>query len=315
MFTLMKDWIVLEGGGTTTNGVRISGSGDILGFAKEKGSNPFYIEPEKAAKRILRIIDNLIANAEPIQGIYSFVPNIRKLSGVIEPKLPLCTIQYFGDTMPALYAAFGEEPGIAVLSGTGSFACGRNLDGKIFTIGGYGPLFSDYGSGYDIGRRVLAKAVSLYDTGHETILTSAVLKKFKIDSIAALGKLQIDKNLFDRENVAAFSRIAADCAKLGDLDAQEILADAALELARLGAQCAERMGNIQDLRCSLIGGISNIGKWLIEPFIAHLQNEAHNLTYTEARYVPIVGACIYMQQQNGYVMTGEKIMEQLKAYL
>lgn len=305
----MHYWIVLEGGGTTTNGVLLSENGDVVAHKRAGGSNPLFIPLEEAAERVRRIICDL-AQMRDVQDIYCFIPGMSELSGVLEPRLPACNIRYEGDVMPALFAAFGDEPGIVVLAGTGSFACGRNTDGDVFTVGGYGPLFSDFGSGYDIGRRVLAKAVQIFDAGDETSLTRAVMNAFHIDTIAALRRLQSNGELFDRAHIAVLARLAADCAEEGDADAQTILAEAAGELARLAVQCAKRMGAEKSL-CSLTGGICNIGQWIVQPFIAQLQKEAPGLLYIKARYVPIVGACLYVQKQNGCALTGDYLMQQL----
>lgn len=305
----MHYWIVLEGGGTTTNGVLISEKGDMIAHTKAGGSNPLFIPPEEATDRVRRIVCGL-AEIKQVQGIYCFIPGMSELAGILEPQLPQCRIWYEGDVMPALFAAFGDEPGIVVLAGTGSFACGRNVDGDIFAVGGYGPLFSDFGSGYDIGRRVLAKAVQIFDAGDETSLTRAVMNAFTIDTIAALRRLQSNGELFDRAHIAALARLAVDCAEAGDADAQTILAEAAGELARLAVQCAKRMG-VEQFLCSLTGGICNMGQWLVQPFIAQLQKEAPGLLYIKARYVPIVGACLYVQKQNGCALTGDYLMLQL----
>lgn len=305
----MNYWIVLEGGGTTTNGVLLSESGDVAAYKKAGGSNPLYIPPEEAVCRVRRIICEL-SEIRQVQGIYCFIPGIRDLAGMLEPHLPACGIWYDGDVKPALFAAFGDEPGIVVLAGTGSFASGRNQAGDIFSVGGYGPLFSDFGSGYDIGRRVLAKAVQIFDAGGESTLTRAVRNAFDIGTIEALRRLQANGELFDRAHIAALSRLAADCAEAGDADAQAILADAAGELARLAAQCAMRMG-VENCLCSLTGGVSHIGQRIVQPFIAQLQKEAPGLQYIKARYVPIVGACLYVQQQNKRALTGDYLMGQL----
>jgi glucosamine kinase len=60
-----------------------------------------------------------------------------------------------GDLDIALEAAFGTEPGIVLVSGTGSVAVGRAPDGALHRRGGYGWQMGDEGSGYAIGRAAL----------------------------------------------------------------------------------------------------------------------------------------------------------------
>ena len=60
-----------------------------------------------------------------------------------------------GDVEIALDAAFPGQPGILILAGTGSNVAGRSRSGKITTVGGWGPVLSDQGSGQRIGSETL----------------------------------------------------------------------------------------------------------------------------------------------------------------
>ena len=50
------------------------------------------------------------------------------------------------DVVGAWAGAFGGEPGIVLISGTGSICYGRNAAREEVRAGGWGPLFSDQGS-------------------------------------------------------------------------------------------------------------------------------------------------------------------------
>src|SRR5262249_19909307 len=52
-------------------------------------------------------------------------------------------IQIIGDNQIALHAALGQGPGVIVISGTGSIAYGRDSNGRISRIGGWGHAISD----------------------------------------------------------------------------------------------------------------------------------------------------------------------------
>jgi len=56
--------------------------------------------------------------------------------------------------------AFGQSPGIVVLSGTGSIALGKNKRGKIARAGGLGHKLGDEGSGYWIGKMYLSRVLN-----------------------------------------------------------------------------------------------------------------------------------------------------------
>ena len=63
----------------------------------------------------------------------------------------------------ALDDAFGDGPGILLISGTGSVAYGRGPTGSTARCGGWGPVCGDEGSGAWIGRRALSVVTAAAD--------------------------------------------------------------------------------------------------------------------------------------------------------
>ena len=59
------------------------------------------------------------------------------------------------DALVALEAGAPGEPGVVVISGTGSISYGRNAQGEAARAGGWGYVLGDEGSGYWIGRAAL----------------------------------------------------------------------------------------------------------------------------------------------------------------
>jgi glucosamine kinase len=83
-----------------------------------------------------------------------------------------------GDLDIALEAAFGDKPGIVLVSGTGSVAVGRTPDGTVHRRGGYGWQMGDEGSGYAIGRAALLAVGQARDgRGPATLLNDLVLSR------------------------------------------------------------------------------------------------------------------------------------------
>ena len=62
----------------------------------------------------------------------------------------LDNIQLVNDAYIAWYGTDKGNPGIAVISGTGSSSYGRDASGKTIVKGGMGHIISDEGSGYHI---------------------------------------------------------------------------------------------------------------------------------------------------------------------
>jgi glucosamine kinase len=82
----------------------------------------------------------------------------------------------------ALDDAFGDGPGVLLISGTGSAAFGRSPAGTIARCGGWGPVFGDEGSGAWVGRRALSVVTASADGREpETALIGAVLTAAQVN--------------------------------------------------------------------------------------------------------------------------------------
>ncbi|WP_417851926.1 N-acetylglucosamine kinase [Thalassoglobus sp.] len=158
------------------------------------------------------------------------------------------------DAQPILAAASPERIGIALISGTGSFAWGRNADGDIARSGGWGYLFGDEGSGYQIalaGLQAATKAAD--DRGPRTRLLSAFLDHFQIAEASELiGKIYGDK--LSREVIAGLSSIVFSLSD--DEVAHSIIDEAANELATMVESLAAKLGlNLCAAQLALAGGV------------------------------------------------------------
>ena len=63
------------------------------------------------------------------------------------------------DSLPTLELATHGAPGLVIHAGTGSFVAARGPEGSIHYAGGTGWRFGDPGSGYELGRRGIARAL------------------------------------------------------------------------------------------------------------------------------------------------------------
>jgi len=98
-------------------------------------------------------------------------------------------IVVMSDVEAAWLAAFGAKCGIIVISGTGSIAYGRKIDGTFVRTGGLGPDKGDEGSGYWIGKKWLQKQPSATATTVRQIASLAprVIDKARRGNLLARG--------------------------------------------------------------------------------------------------------------------------------
>ncbi|MGG3889624.1 N-acetylglucosamine kinase [Metabacillus fastidiosus] len=132
----------------------------------------------------------------------------------------------------ALKGSLGSrhKEGIMVISGTGSNAIGIDHNKNIYRCGGWGEYLGDEGSGYFISRQALMSVMRAHDgRGHSTVLKDRILGKLnlqQVDDLILLIQRQRNKKKF----LASLSPLVFDAAEEGDVIANQILSEAALEL-------------------------------------------------------------------------------------
>lgn len=93
-------------------------------------------------------------------------------------------VHVVADAEIAMTDAFGDGPGVLLISGTGSVAFGRGPTGDSRRCGGWGPDCGDEGSGAWIGRRALSVVTSAHDQREpDTRLVGAVLTALELEEV------------------------------------------------------------------------------------------------------------------------------------
>ncbi len=137
------------------------------------------------------------------------------------------------DGLIALTGATAAQPGMIAIAGTGSIAFGRNAAGKTARAGGWGYMFGDEGSGFYITRQALRAALrSEEGWGPPTPLRSILLRETDASDINQLLHRFYTPE-FPRPRIAALAKLVDEAAENGDAAAQNILNEAAQQLAIL----------------------------------------------------------------------------------
>ena len=128
----------------------------------------------------------------------------------------------------ALDDAFGDGPGILLISGTGSVAFGRGPSGTIARCGGWGPMCGDEGSGAWLGRRALSVVTASADGREpETALMGAVLTAAQVNEPRELIAWAAQAT---PAQLATLAPVVTSVADAGDLRANALISLAVEEL-------------------------------------------------------------------------------------
>ena len=167
------------------------------------------------------------------------------------------------DALIALVAGAGSNPGVVVISGTGSIAFGVSERAVAARAGGWGATLGDEGSGYWIGRRALeAVARDVDRRGPRTGLTELVLRHFSLSRPSELVS-EIYHQPQGRRAIADLGSVVDRARADGDVVAAEIMAAAADELALAASTVISRLDmRGEQFPILLSGGMLKGSGWL-----------------------------------------------------
>ena len=247
----MAYYLGIDGGGSKTT-CAVGDESSILGTATAGPSNITRVGEVRARESLHQAIQEACAAAridpEQVQracigvagaGRDEAADTIRQIAAEIVPG----EIEVVGDMQIAMAAAFGTGPGVIVIAGTGSIACGRDALGRTARAGGWGFAISDEGSAHWIGRDAVSRVLRAIDEendGQSAVEASPLSRQLKAAwKIQSLGDLQRAANS-NADFAALFPAVFA-AAEAGDGLAKSVLTQAGMELARLVRTVTRRL--------------------------------------------------------------------------
>jgi N-acetylmuramic acid 6-phosphate etherase len=248
----------IEGGGTRTTWARLDPRGAILGRG-EAGPGNTLLLADAALEQLLRAIRRSAGGGvAAIGGAFAGCGQNEeqaRVAAVIRRVWPRAgRIEVMEDTRSVLAAAFGDGPGVVVIAGTGSNVAGqRGLRTPIAKAGGWGHLFADRGSAYDLARRGLERAYEVFD---QTQRAGLLAQEF----LAATGARSLEEAVpvllrdTGKTAVAALAPCVFAAAQKGDRHAAKLLDEAAAALAQKTAAVARRL-RLPRTSVALTGGL------------------------------------------------------------
>jgi N-acetylglucosamine kinase-like BadF-type ATPase len=300
--------IGIDAGGTKTVCLLADEHGTVVSRSRGGGANLQGVGELQVEKVLHEVMDDAIGDRDlvptaiclGIAGVdresdHAVVRGIMKRIGL------KARVLIVNDALVALEAGAPGEPGVVLISGTGSIAYGRNAAGEAARSGGWGHVLGDEGSGYWIGRAALRAVLRAADQrGPQTRLTPMLLKHFEVSQPQALLHEVYHQNMRPAD-IGALAGCVQQAFSEGDQAAVGILRGAANELEGAALSVARRL-ELMDKPFTFVlsGGIFRAVPWLEQELSRRLSGSVPHSTTQLLDREPAEGAvALALQEARG----------------
>ncbi|HPD66546.1 MAG TPA: BadF/BadG/BcrA/BcrD ATPase family protein [Ignavibacteriales bacterium] len=299
----MNYYIGIDGGGTKSHLVLTDENLNVIAENRGGPTNFLIIGKETVAKTIVDLINNTVKQAginyDDIKGIFIGTTgagrknNADDLKNAIEQYAKSQGFTYYklgvdSDARTALEGAFAGGPGSILIAGTGSIMFGKDANGNIHRIGGFGRWIGDEGSGFSIGRKGFIAVAKEFDgRGSETMLTKLLKSKYGIEN----SDILINKIYAENFDIASISQDVIECANRDDHVCQQILKEEATELFWHVVSSLKKL-QLKELTISLIGSLLTNDNYYSKCFRDMTYKNLPQVTIADPIYNPAIGAVL-----------------------
>ena len=302
--SMAKYYIGIDGGGTKTKVLCLNRDGDVCGEALLLGSYCAQDGVDVVTGRLRDGIrqclpkgetDALIGFGMPAFGEQKDLDEIavREIQNALAPM----KVYFNNDSVTGWAGALAMEPGISIVGGTGSIGYGRDRFGNAARCGGWHEFFSDEGSGYWLGKRLL-QLFSQQSDGRlpRTSLYDLVRERLALEDDFEITELVQKQYASSRMHTAKLQTILLDAARMGDPYAAESYDQASDELCRIILTLLQKLTFPADepVPVSFQGGLFSIVDFIRQPVERKLRAAtwSGNLLFFEPKMDPCRGAAL-----------------------
>lgn len=303
----MKYLIGMDGGGTKTKCILTDMNLNPIYETAGGPSNFLVIGTEKVSETILSLVSECILSKnisdKDIEAVVLGTTGGGRRSDAelletqitadsVTKGISINRVKVESDARIALEGAFSGEPGSILIAGTGSIMFGKDKNGEIHRVGGFGRYIGDEGSGYRIGSIALNTAAKNFDgRGKHTKISDLLAQEFSITSSEELIT-EVYRNNF---NIASVAPLVFEAAEKGDKIAQRILENEADELLLHILAMKEKL-KVDILKLSLIGSILTTANYFSYLFNEKVVRNFKDVKMMEPEHSPEFGAVLMAKQ-------------------
>lgn len=305
----MNYYLGIDGGGTKTAYLLTDENGTFMVQMQTEGCSYSELGAEKMIERLMTGTQSCLKKAgislKMLSGAGIGLPGLGenqvmdvRIKGTLEEKFAGISICCVNDVEAGWAGSLGMEPGIHLVSGTGSIAFGKNKAGKSKRSGGWSAFFGDEGSCCWLGRRTM-ELFSKQADGRIPVgpLYHMVRERFQLkqdmDFIACMEAEYIPV----RSKTASLQKLLLAAAKEGDESAKSLYRESAEELGMMAESIASEIFPEEKVSVSYSGGLFH-GKEFVLPVLEE-KIAGWKGRLAEPLFSPVQGAVLLGAAQDG----------------
>lgn len=288
----------IDGGQSNTIAIVGDETGRILARGTGGPADEIGVAPDSTRLRdaLLDALRDAARRAQLPESVNfdAIVAGVSGYNGRVYGRLPQMPSERFilmHDAPIAHAAALAGRPGVVIIAGTGSVVYSRGDDGSSMTLGGWGYVFGDEGSGFRIASDALAALMRAEDEGDTSLEAErhAACGFFAMPGLRQIGRAFYHGEI-SRDRLAAFAPIVMQFERFAPIAQRgaDCLAQLAARAIREGAPA----------RVGLSGGVFN-DKAFRERLSASIYALVPDAQTIAAPYEPAAGALLLAYRELG----------------
>ncbi|MEM2136924.1 MAG: BadF/BadG/BcrA/BcrD ATPase family protein [Candidatus Methanomethylicia archaeon] len=308
---MSKPYIIgIDGGGSKTEAASTEINGKLIKRHTTGSININMVGEEIAITNLLSCIEAVKMNDKAEICIIGAAgmeneKNRRRILDAVNGKYAKRTI-LVSDAKISYKTIGYKDNGIILICGTGSIAY-TEINGTAIRAGGWGYIVGDEGSGFWIARKAINNMLKAYDEGMEEMpLTRIIMKYYNITKPPQI----IEKIYGEPRRICEIAKLAeriAEACEEGDKEAEEIIVEAGMELAKLAKKIIKRtMMKKGEVYC--FGGLFKTSKKILKIIEREIKEEYPEIEVLKCKFRGIAGAIIMGMESMGIKISDEIIL-------
>lgn len=279
-------FVGIDAGGTKTDFLLCDENENQIKKVTLGAGNPNDIGIDECISLLSKGLDELCGNCIP-DAVFAGVSgggyreNAQRIKEFLQKRFPNSRVDNGTDAINLIYCSSSSGNVGALICGTGT-ALFLRVDGRLVRFGGWGHLFDNGGSAYDVGRDALRFMLECEENFSEALSSPlCVILREQLGSSAheALNSIYAKGKTY----IASFAPLVFDAYEKNDSTAFSIINSNAEAVASRLLSAVSAHGSINEIVCA--GGLFN------SPLFYELLSKKADVPLSLLTSAPVIGAC------------------------